>query len=295
MTAQPNFRWGISTLGCHELDLPSICQLAEKYGIHHLEVRSLADSLNLPEYLDSTYAKDPTAVKQILDQHDQSIVALNSGFSLISNGEEGREEMLAFARWAERLGVPFIRAFGGGSMEEPLSESDLAIAVENLQWFARQRAENQWTTQIALETHGGFSSAERCVQLQQAYGSPLDIIWDTHHTWKLGNESAQQAWDQIGAMVRHVHIKDSVSVPSARHPYSYCLIGHGEFPADEVFGVLNDNDYNGVVSLEWERKWHPYLADLDAALQSLATSGWRSISHKPARVEDSREEILKSS
>jgi len=278
MTAQLDIKWGISTLGCHELDLPAICQLAEKHGIHHLEIRSLADCLNLPSYMDITYPDDPAAVQKILDQHRQSIIALNSGFSLIGSDEDAREELLAFARWAERLAIPLIRVFGGASMDKPLSESDLADGGANLKWWKEQREQNGWSTNIALETHGGMSSGERCLQLQEAFGGPLEIIWDTHHTWKLGNESALQTWEQIGPMIKHIHIKDSVSVPSARHPYSYCLLGEGEFPAGNVFSVLSDNNFEGVVSLEWERKWHPYLADLDTALESLKTAGWRATS-----------------
>jgi sugar phosphate isomerase/epimerase len=281
MTEQLKTNWGISTLGCHELDLPSICKLAEKHGIHHLEIRSLADCLDLPSYLDITYPDDPNAIKKILNQHRQSIIALNSGFSLIGAGKDARDELLAFARWAEQLQVPYIRVFGGGDMDEPLSESDIATSVANLLWWKEQREKNAWKTDVALETHGGFSSGARCVALQKAFGHQLDIIWDTHHTWKLGNESANVTWDQIGSMTKHVHIKDSVSVPSARHPYSYCLLGEGEFPADDVFTVLSDNQFNGVVSLEWERKWHPYLPDLDEALESLKTSGWRSSSNTP--------------
>ena len=94
MTAQPDFNWGISTLGCHELDLPAICRVAEKHGIHHLEVRSLADCLNLPEYLDITYPNDPDAVQRVLDQPRQSIIALNSGFKLIDADNEARPELL---------------------------------------------------------------------------------------------------------------------------------------------------------------------------------------------------------
>ena len=279
MTAQPDFKWGISTLGCHELDLAAICKLAEKHGIQQLEIRSLADSLNLPEYLDATYSGDAAAVQRILDQHRQSIVALNSGFKLIGSDTEAREELLAFVRWAELLNVPFVRVFGGGSMDKALSSGEIAEAVDNLRWWKEQRESNNWSTQILLETHGGMSSGKRCAELQEAFGGPLEIIWDTHHTWKLGNESAQQTWELIGAMVKHVHIKDSVSEPSARHPYSYCLLGEGEFPADDVFGVLAKNNFQGVVSLEWERKWHPYLADLDVALESLRTAGWRSTSN----------------
>lgn len=282
MTAQHDIKWGISTLGCHELDLPAICKLAEEYGIHHLEIRSLADSLNLPQYLDDTYGDNTSDVKQILAQHHQSIIALNSGFKLIGFDEEAREELLAFVRWAELLEVPYIRVFGGGSMEEPLSDSDIELAVDNLQWWKQQREQHQWKTDIALETHGGFSSGERCLRLQESFGSPLAIIWDTHHTWKLGGESASQTWDQIASMIQHIHIKDSVSVPSERHPYSYCLLGEGEFSAEDVFKVLHDNNFSGVVSLEWERKWHPYLDDLGTALQSLESSGWQSAASTPA-------------
>ncbi len=276
MTVQPNIKWGISTLGCHELDLPAICRLAEEHEIHFLEIRSLANSLNLADYLDRTYRDYPGAIQRLLDQYRQTIVALNSGFSLIEADEAAREELLAFAGWAERLGVPFIRVFGGGSMSQPHSKSDLAAAAGNLRWWKQQREAHRWTTQIALETHGGFSSSDRCLQLQEAFGNPLDIIWDTHHTWKLGNESAEQTWEKIASMVRHVHIKDSISVPSERHPYSYCLPGQGEFPSENVFNLLSAHGYHGVVSLEWERKWHPYLPDLGTALTTLANSNWRS-------------------
>jgi sugar phosphate isomerase/epimerase len=283
MIAPLNIKWGISTLGCHELDLPAICALAQQHGIHHLEIRSLADCLELPKYLDQTYPQDPAAVREILARHNQSIIALNSGFSLIKSATDQapRDQLLGFARWAELLEIPFIRVFGGGTMDQPLTETDLTTAVANLNWFQRERQKNNWKTQIALETHDGFSSGQRCLQLQEAYGSRIDVIWDTHHTWKTGGESPQETWDQIAPMIQHIHIKDSVSIPSARHPYSYVLPGEGEFPVVETFDVLRDNHYSGVVSLEWERKWHPYLPELDTALKVLADSGWKSGAPQP--------------
>jgi len=278
MIVQPktDFKWGISTLGCHELDLPQICELAEKHGIHYLEIRSLADCLNLPEYLDSTYPEGVAAPAEILKRHRQSVIALNSGFNLIGADDAGREELLGFGRWAELLEIPYIRVFGGGKMDEEITDAQWAEAVESLNWWKSHAEKNNWKTRIALETHTGFSSSERCLKLQEAFGEPIDIIWDTHHTWKRGKESAQETWAQMSSMIKHVHIKDSVSVPSARHPYSYVLNGEGEFPAEDVFKILSENNYDGVVSLEWERKWHPYLPEIDAALDSLKTAGWRS-------------------
>lgn len=275
MTAQPRFQWGISTLGCHELDLGEICTLAARHDIHTLEIRAIEDRQDLPQYLDETFP-DLGTIQAILARHRQTIVALNSSFKLVGSQAKDREELLQFARWAELLDVPYIRAFGGGSMAEPLSTAELGEAAENLRWWHRIRRENGWGARLALETHDGFSSARRCLALQEVVEQPLDIIWDTHHSWKLGGESPQETWKLIAPLVRHVHIKDSISVPSARHPYTYVLPGTGEFPANEVFGVLRENHYPGVVSLEWERKWHPYMPPLGEALEALVSNGWKS-------------------
>lgn len=274
MIEQPKYKWGISTLGCHELNLPEICELADQHGIHALEIRSLEDRQDLPGYLDDTYENEK-AVQSVLDAHRQRIVALNSGFKLIGAEEADRIELLEFARWAELLNIPYIRVFGGGKMEEPLTMEGLDSAASNLQWWHEVRAENQWSTTIALETHTGFSSSERCLKLQAHAGIPIEIIWDTHHTWKQGEETPAQTWDLMASMIRHVHIKDSISVPSARHPYTYVLPGAGEFPAQEALSLLTEHQYDGIVSLEWERKWHPYMPEIGEALEALVTQRWK--------------------
>ena len=273
MTAQPKYKWGISTLGCHDLTLDEICTLLARHDVPTMEIRAIVDRQDLPVYLDETYSS-ADEIQAVLDAHQQNIVALNSGFKLIGGEEADREELLGFVRWAEALNIPYIRVFGGGKMEDPLTEESLDLGSANLQWWQELRAKNQWKTKLALETHSGFSSSERCLKLQEHSGIPLDIIWDTHHTWKEG-ESLEYTWGLLAPLVRHIHIKDSISVPSARHPYTYVLPGAGEFPAKEALDLLSKDQYDGIVSLEWERKWHPYLPELDEALDALVTAGWR--------------------
>ncbi len=275
MTEQPKFKWGISTLGCHEFTLEETCKLAERYDIHTFEIRSLEDRQDLAKYFDETYP-DPGKIIELLGRYKQSIVALNSSFKLIGTQEEDREELLEFARWAERLNVPFIRTFGGGSMDRPFRQAEINEAAENLRWWHQIRQENGWQTRLALETHDGFSSGARCLELQACCETPLDLIWDTHHSWKIGGETPQETWNHIAPLVRHVHIKDSVSVPGIHLPYTYVVPGTGEFPAKETLSLLRENNYTGVVSLEWERKWHPDLVPLAEALEALVSSGWKS-------------------
>jgi sugar phosphate isomerase/epimerase len=283
MTAPPKFQWGISTLGCHELNLTQVCTLAHQHHIYAMEIRSLADRLDLAHYLDETY-KNAGEIQLVLETHQQRIVALNSSFSLAEAEDADRSEMLEYARWAEAMGIPFVRAFGRANIVEPLAEHELDQAAANLRWWHQVREENGWQTNLALENHGGFSSGRSCLRLQEHANLPLDIIWDTHHSWKMGNETLQETWDQIGPLVRHVHVKDSISVPSPQHPYSYVLPGTGEFPAHEALDLLARNAYEGIVSLEWERKWHPYLPPLDQALNALVSSGWRQETYIPQRL-----------
>ena len=64
------------------------------------------DSLNLPEYLEAKFPDGPNSVQQILDQHHQAVIALNSSFNLLGADEAGRTELLAFARWQRCLIFP---------------------------------------------------------------------------------------------------------------------------------------------------------------------------------------------
>ena len=282
MIAQPNLTWGISTMGCHEQTLEEIGELAAWHNIKTLEIRSLAGRMDLPAYFDETYGQ-PGEIQTVLDRHRLQIIALNSSFNLIKANDESRAELLEFARWAELLDIPYIRVFGGGSMAEELSTEDLDHAAASLDWWNTLRTKNGWSTQLAMETHDGFSSGARCRQLCEYIEGTLDIIWDTHHTWKLGGESPQETWDAIAPIIRHVHIKDSLPEPSARHPYTYVLPGTGEFPAHDILQLLHKQNYTGIVSLEWERQWHPYLPTLDEALQASQTANWRTRSGAPLR------------
>ena len=46
------------------------------------------------------------------------------------------------------------------------------------------------------------------------------------------------------------------------------LIGEGDVPIARIADRLLSDGYDGYFSLEWEKKWHPELPDIDAALCS---------------------------
>jgi sugar phosphate isomerase/epimerase len=99
------------------------------------------------------------------------------------------------------------------------------------------------------------------------------LLWDAHNTWRKTGDDPAALWPVIRRRVAHLHVKDSISRPSARHPFTFVLPGAGEFPMSRLRQALA-GDYEGLVSLEWERQWHPYLPPLAEALAHAGRTGW---------------------
>ncbi len=267
------FKTCFSSLGCPELDLAGALALAGRYDADCLELRSLENRVDLPAYL-GALPGGLDAVRRALGALKGGVPVLGTSFKLVGDNEAGRAALVEFAGLAEQIGTPYLRIFGGGKWGTPVSEADYVQASEFLNWWQQERGRQGWNVDVLIETHDAFSASPPLLRLFDLLGRPVGIIWDSHHTWKLGGESPFESWSQLGDFIRHVHIKDSVSKPSARHPYTYVLPGTGEMPAREVLRILQDNAFTGAVALEWEKMWHPYLPDLAEALAACRDQGW---------------------
>ena len=259
-----------STLGCGELSLDEVIALGARHGLAQFEVRALGGSLDLPAYLAASFGS-PASLAAKLSAAGAAIVALDTSFRLIDGSEEERARLLAFVPWAEALGVRWLRVFDGGTT---LDTAALARAAETLRGWQSLRRERGWAVDWMIETHDTLWDAERLTRFLAAMPpDSVRLLWDTHHTWKVGREDPVATWRAIHAHVVHMHVKDSVSIPSGKHTFSYRLPGDGEFPMAPMRGVIA-KEYNGPVSLEWEVLWHPELAPVDDALNAATSRGW---------------------
>jgi sugar phosphate isomerase/epimerase len=262
------YRRAFSSLGCPDLTLEQTLALARAHGCDGVELRILAGNLDLPAYWRSTYGT-PEALAGKLRDERIAIVSLDTSLRLVENNPADRESFLAFVPWAEALGVPHLRVFDGGRTADA---GETARAVATWRWWRELRTARGWQTDMAIETHDSLFTGEKIARfLQLCPGAK--ILWDAHHTWRQGAEDPTATWRRIGPAVPHIHVKDSVSAPSGNASYSYVLPGAGEFPAASLFELLR-REFNGVVSLEWERHWHPTLPPLEAALQAATKNGW---------------------
>lgn len=125
---------------------------------------------------------------------------------------------------------------------------------------------------MAVETHDSLVTKSSLAKLV-ALTPDVAILWDTHNAWRLGGQSPAQLWPEISQNVVHIYVKDSVSRPSSTPPYTYVLPGDGEFAMEELMEALAGG-YHGMLSLEWERQWHPTLPPLADALAFAQESKW---------------------
>lgn len=261
----------LNTLGCPEASLDEACALARRHGLDGVEVRALGGTTDLAGHLAAAFGSpEALAARGKAREPGGRIVAFNASWKLIGGNPADREQLLALVPWAETLGVRWLRVFDGGRSADGAEAAEAAAA---LQWWRRERAAHGWRVDLMVETHDALVTAA-AVRRFLAAAPGTAILWDAHHTWRKGGEDPRATWAAIRESVVHVHVKDSIGVPSARHPFTYVLPGEGEFPMAPLAAELASAGFAGPVSLEWERLWHPYLPPLEQALVAAAARRW---------------------
>ena len=260
------YQRAFSTLGCPELGLDAALALARRHGLDAVELRTLAGTTDLPALFAREHGT-PAELAAHVAATGVRVVSLDTSYRLADPKPGDWEALLAFGPWAEALGVRWLRVFDGGAPDQPLDP----LVASWSRWRAH-RAAAGWRCDLMVETHDALFTAAAVQAFVRAVPGAA-ILWDSHHTWKKGGEDPVATWAGIHAHVVHVHVKDSISRASARHPFTYVLPGDGEFPMGPLRATLAA-EFSGTVSLEWERQWHPYLAPVDDALAVAAARGW---------------------
>jgi sugar phosphate isomerase/epimerase len=182
---------------------------------------------------------------------------------------------MAYVELARALHAPFIRVFGD-KFDAASRERVVSQAITGLQ---RLGAHAQGTgVTVLLESHGDFAQSDLLRDVMERVASPhIGILWDTHHPWRFNGEQPQDTVKKIGPWIRHTHWKDSHIRPAteANPPprnFGYVLFGAGEFPVSNFLAALKTIGYDGWLSLEWEKKWHPTIEEPEVAFpQFIAT------------------------
>lgn len=258
-----------STLGCPTWSLERIVEAAAEYGYDAIELRGLQDQMDLPLAEPFTPARRQATQRRIEDAGLSVCCVSSSGVVEKANVDHVK----AHVELARDLNCPNVRVFGG-NLAKDLSHADaLARAVQTLRTFGD--AALQAGVVIVLETHDAFSTGMQVAELLEATQHPAVFsLWDLHHPYRQG-EAPETTHRLLAPTLRHVHIKDGKDG-------NYTLAGAGDIPLTTMLDLILDNGYQGPLSLEWEKRWKPEIADPEVALPQYVT--WlRAYGERPLR------------
>ncbi|MCL1835588.1 MAG: AMP-binding protein [Oscillospiraceae bacterium] len=101
---------------------------------------------------------------------------------------------------------------------------------------------------ILVETKGAYSETlALCGMLDRFASDSLAALWNLHHTFRFGGESADATIRNLGAYVKFVHVCDSFV---SNGQVVRCMAGDGEVPLGDMLLALRSIDYKGHLTLD---------------------------------------------
>ncbi len=261
------------TLGCPGWDLETICRRGQEYGFDGVDFRGYLDNIDITTLPEFTSGAAET--RQMLADAGLDVSAVSSSITvcrpdlLQRNLEEARRTIPV----AKALGAGVVRIFGGGNLEQYPRE-DLARmgcdCIEQILGLDGAR-DLRWV----FETHDLWIKAQDCkLLLDSIPDSAFGALWDMGHTSRVGNETPEQSYAEIGPRVGYTHIKDAVYDPQHElamdDGWHYVMPGTGQLPLAEAIHLLQKNGYSGWLQFEHEKRWHPELLEPEVVFPAFA-------------------------
>ena len=226
-----------STLGCPTWSLHRILDEAAGLGYAAVELRGVEGQMDLtkrPEFQGTRIAetRDCFAARGI------AISDLGASARMHEPEPDARAAQLdegrRFVDLAAALRVPYVRVFPDKLVPGEPREKTVARIVEGLRTLG-DHAKGTGVS-VLMESHGDFTRSPDLREILTAVDLPeVALLWDTHHTFVMGEESPEQTWRALGPFVRHVHLKDSRPAAQGRR---YVLTGEGSVPVRQAVHVL---------------------------------------------------------
>jgi sugar phosphate isomerase/epimerase len=254
-----------STLACPGWRLERVVEAAREHGYSGVELR-LIDGETIEPGIGPEARR---RIGSVLSAAGLPVVAVDTSVRLAADDGAGARDIRGFLELAAEWRSPLIRVFGG---EGPAGASGAGILDGMARLLAAVGPDaERLGVGIAVETHDALSSARAVADLLARVESPsVGALWDVLHTWRMG-ETPGEVVRLLGSRLLHVHVKDGRRRPSGT-AWDLVLLGEGDVPMAETLRTLRDAGYRGWLSFEWEKKWHPEIAEPEVALPQHAAA-----------------------
>jgi len=254
-----------STLGCPHWELRQIIAAARSLGYDGVELRAVGGSLDLLGRAEFSPAQLATTRAYVADA-GIAICCLDTScvFHAPDTSERADQVKIALAHGnlAAKLGAPLIRVFPDKIQSGAGREETRDWIAASLREIAAGMPDD---VNVGLETHGDFARADYAEEIVTIADHPrVKLIWDVANSLAAGDE-IQQAARIVQPYLAHVHLRDAKPVAGSEH-WLPVLAGAGRVSFGEAVKALRELNYDGFISFEWEKYWHPEIEEPEVAL-----------------------------
>ena len=248
-----------STKGWESLSWNELCAKATELNFQGIEIHDI----NCPSFNRKTDLFDPAmanAHRRHLSEAGLSVPCIDALCNIADSehAQEGLAEVRQCLNSASSLHIPYVRVRASNTYDADPDAAD-NVVYDFLSQIVPE-AEASGVT-ILVETVGVYADTGRLTALLNRFASDyLGALWDMQHPYRICGETPETTLQNLGAYIKHVHLKDSEVVDGQTE---YCLIGEGTLPIDDMMGALRAINYEGFISLEWDPAWMEELSDMD--------------------------------
>lgn len=245
------------TMGMPKKDIFESISFCAELGLEGIEVRCAE---NGQMHLEALTADDIARIRDHAAAEGVAIACLTPYYRDFMTDEAAAATLDSYrlaCGIARELGCGLVRAISGVWPQADRERREVfERSVAGYREAAVIAADHGVT--LAVETHGGqltFSAAESREFVEAVDHPALGVLWDPYWVRVRGEEDLAQTIDLIGPRIVHVHAKNvRFDADGTRHTV---MIDEGELDWCAILAALADLGYDGYISDEYEKFWHP--------------------------------------
>jgi sugar phosphate isomerase/epimerase len=267
-----NLRLSFSTLGCPDWDLNRIMDFAVQYGYKGIEVRGLQRELDLTKCKEFNSASARKDTMKRMKSKGIQFINLGSSANLHTSEPDKRKQQIdeakRFIDLANDLNCPYVRVFPNNFPKEQSKDATVELITNGMNELNDHA--NGSGVRVLMETHGDVVYKNDLLQIMKNVNAKnTGLIWDVSNMWTVTKEDPSEVYEAIKQYIYHVHVKDAKLNDGK---LEYVFLGKGDVPILKAIDLLEKNNYKGYYSFEWEKLWHPEIAEPSEAFADYANT-----------------------
>lgn len=260
-----------STLGCPKWNWPEILSCASNNGYEAIEIRGILGELDLTKCpIFSSKKNIDEALRQAQDKQIK-IIDLGSSANLHYSDEaewqKSMDSAKKFIELAHQLHCPYVRVFPNKIPEGQEKEATIERVSKRLSELGKFAQGSN--VSVLMETHGdGIETSDIKKIMELADNKNTGLVWDVFNMWSVTKVPPAKVYPELKKYIKHTHLKDGKFINGE---WKYVLFGRGECPIFEAVDLLRKDGYSGYYCFEWEKLWHPDIAEPEVVFPDYAT------------------------